>query len=75
MVCQSPGRLKRVSMYKVELARVPETEQGEDTVPVWCHSLGCVLGAFRMKNVFVHCRDLSVVLELQEDQLVALQRS
>lgn len=52
----SPGRLKRVSMHKVELARVPETEQGEDTVPVWCKSLGRVLGAFGMKNISVHCR-------------------
>lgn len=62
-------------MYKVELVRVPETEQGEGTVPVWCHRLGCGLGAFGMENVSVHRRDLSVVLEPQEDQLVALQRS
>lgn len=73
MVCQNPGRLKRVSMYMVEL--VPETEQGEDTVPVWCHNLGCVLGAFGMKNASVHGRDLSMVLDPQEDQLAAIQRS
>ena len=63
MGCQNPGRLKRVSVHKTELARVPENEQGDHTVPVWYHSLGCVLGAFGIKNTLVHGRDLSVVLE------------
>lgn len=75
MACQNPGRLKRLSMHKVELTQVPETEQREDTVPERCHSLGCIVGAFGMKNASVHGRDLSMVLEPQEDQLAALRRS
>lgn len=75
MACQNPGRLKRVPMHKAVLERFPETEKGEETVPAWCHSLGCVLGAFGMKNASVRNRDLSVVLETQEDPLAALQRS
>ena len=68
--CQSPGMLKGVSMPKIE-ARVTETDQGEDTVPMQWHSLG----AFRLKNVSVHRADLSVVLKPQGGQVAAVQES
>ena len=73
--CHSPGRGKEVFLHYTELLWVPETEQGEDTVPMRWDSLGCIQGPFGLKNVSVHGADLKVVLKLQGGQGAALQES
>lgn len=73
--CHSPGRRKEVFLHYTELLWVPETEQGEDTVPMRWDSLGCIQGPFGLKNVSVHGADLNVVLKPQGGQWVALQES